>query len=78
MNTCVLMDDWYIQQNYFNKIRALFWELGIGKRTGSVLSSDADLLCTVGQITQPPYDLVFSFGKWEKWVTPVSKDYCKG
>lgn len=46
--------------------RALFWELGIGKRTGSVLSSDANLLCTVGQITQPPYDLVFSFGKWEK------------
>ena len=47
-------------------LRALFWEWGIGKRTGSVLSSDANLLCTVGQITQPPYDLVFSFEKWEK------------
>ena len=44
-------------------LRALFWELGIGKRTGSVLSSEANLLCTVGQITQTPYDLVFSFEK---------------
>lgn len=32
------------------------------------------LTCCVqlDKLPNPPYDLVFSFGKWEKWVTPVS------
>ena len=66
MKLLTLMLQIRIQRKYGRDFKSLFWELGIGKRTGSVLSSDANLLCTVGQITQPPYDLVFSFGKWEK------------
>lgn len=43
-------------------LRALLWEL---EKPHSILNSDADWLCKLGQITQTPYDLVSSFAEWE-------------